>query len=55
MAEDRFSRQVLAFGEAGQRNLALAHVGVVGVGGLGSQVTQALAYLGVGRFRDSYR
>lgn len=50
MADDRFSRQVLAFGEAGQRNLALAHVGVVGVGGLGSQVTQALAYMGVGRF-----
>jgi molybdopterin/thiamine biosynthesis adenylyltransferase len=50
MAEDRFSRQVLAFGEAGQRSLALSHVAVVGVGGLGSQVTQALAYLGVGRF-----
>jgi molybdopterin/thiamine biosynthesis adenylyltransferase len=50
MVEDRFSRQVLAFGEVGQRSLALSHVGVVGVGGLGSQIIQALAYLGVGRF-----
>lgn len=50
MAEDRFSRQVLAFGDAGQKNLAISHVAVVGIGGLGSQVTQALAYLGVGRF-----
>lgn len=35
-------------GETGQRRLAAAHVAVVGVGGLGSPVIQALAAAGVG-------
>jgi molybdopterin/thiamine biosynthesis adenylyltransferase len=50
VAEDRFSRQVLAFGEFGQQHIAKTHAAVVGVGGLGSQVAQALAYLGTGEF-----
>jgi hypothetical protein len=41
-------RQILAIGEVGQRRLAGLRVGVVGVGGIGSQVVQQLAHLGVG-------
>jgi molybdopterin/thiamine biosynthesis adenylyltransferase len=41
-------RQILAIGEVAQRRLAGLHVGVVGVGGIGSQVVQQLAHLGVG-------
>jgi molybdopterin/thiamine biosynthesis adenylyltransferase len=40
-------RQVLAFGEAGQRRLQGIRVGVVGCGGTGSAVVQMLAHLGV--------
>lgn len=50
MSDERFSRQVLMFGEEGQRKIEAQHVGIVGLGGLGSQVGQALAYLGVRRF-----
>ena len=50
MNDERFSRQVLMFGEEGQRKIETQHVAVIGVGGLGSQVVQALAYLGVRRF-----
>jgi molybdopterin-synthase adenylyltransferase len=46
----RFARQVLAFGDKGQAKLGEAHAAVVGVGGIGSSVLQALAYLGVGGF-----
>jgi molybdopterin/thiamine biosynthesis adenylyltransferase len=45
---DQVARQVLAWGEGGQRRLATAQVAVVGVGGTGSQVTVQLAHLGVG-------
>jgi molybdopterin-synthase adenylyltransferase len=45
-----FDRNVLAFGEEGQRRLRELHVGIVGLGGTGSIVAQQLAYLGVGRF-----
>ncbi len=48
--EGRLSRQLLALGERGQRVISAARVGIVGLGGMGSQVVQALAYLGVGRF-----
>jgi molybdopterin/thiamine biosynthesis adenylyltransferase len=50
MTGNRYARQILALGEEGQAKLAAAHVGIVGLGGLGSQVAQALAYLGVGSF-----
>jgi molybdopterin/thiamine biosynthesis adenylyltransferase len=43
-------RQVRAWGEAGQAQLAGAHVAVVGVGGTGSQVAVQLAHLGVQSF-----
>ncbi len=44
---DRFDRQILMFGQEGQKNIEATHVGIVGLGGIGSQVVQALAYLGV--------
>ena len=48
--EDRFSRQILAFGKEGQRRIAGVKVGIVGLGGVGSFVAQMLAYLGVQEF-----
>ncbi len=48
--QDRFSRQILAFGEEGQRRIAGAKVGIVGLGGIGSSLAQMLAYLGVKEF-----
>jgi hypothetical protein len=48
--ENRFSRQILAFGAEGQRAVEAQRMGIVGLGGIGSQVTQALAYLGGRRF-----
>ncbi|MCD6219039.1 ThiF family adenylyltransferase [Candidatus Calescamantes bacterium] len=47
--EDRFSRQILAFGEEGQRRLKRTQVAVVGVGGIGSLICQMLSRLGVGK------
>jgi hypothetical protein len=44
----RFARQVLMFGAAGQSALARMKVAVVGAGGGGSLLVQALAHLGVG-------
>lgn len=49
-AEDRFDRQVRAFGRDGQASIEAQHVGIVGLGGLGSHVAQALAYLGVRQY-----
>jgi molybdopterin/thiamine biosynthesis adenylyltransferase len=48
--DGRYDRQVRAFGEQGQRQLADLRVAVVGLGGTGSAVAQQLAYLGVGSF-----
>ncbi len=48
-ASDRFARQVLMFGAAGQQALRATTVAVVGVGGGGSLLVQSLAHLGVGR------
>ncbi|MFV2127524.1 ThiF family adenylyltransferase [Micromonospora sp. LOL_013] len=45
---DRYDRQVRAFGPHTQRRLAELTVAVVGLGGVGSQVVQSLAHLGVG-------
>jgi hypothetical protein len=50
MTDRRFARQILMFGEEGQTQIESQTVGIVGLGGLGSQVAQALAYLGVQRF-----
>lgn len=44
----RFDRQIRAFGAQGQAMLADLHVGVVGVGGTGSTVSEQLTRLGVG-------
>lgn len=47
MNENRFARQILMFGEEGQAKVEAQKVGIVGAGGLGSQIFQALAYTGV--------
>jgi hypothetical protein len=44
------ARQSLVFGEAGQHVLRSMRVGVVGVGGVGMLIVQALSRLGVGKF-----
>ena len=46
--DERFSRQVLLFGETGQRLLRDLTIAVVGAGGGGSLIVQSLAHLGVG-------
>ncbi len=48
-ADARFARQELALGAGGQRALRRLHVGVVGLGGVGSVVATQLGHLGVGR------
>lgn len=45
----RYERQVRAFGQRAQTRLADLTVAIVGLGGVGSQVAQSLAHLGVGR------
>lgn len=50
MNTTRFQRQILAFGENGQRKLAEQTVGIVGLGGLGCFVAQSLVNLGVRSF-----
>jgi molybdopterin/thiamine biosynthesis adenylyltransferase len=47
---ERFDRQLLLFGEAGQRRIADAYVTIVGNGGTGSHVVQQLVFLGVRKF-----
>jgi molybdopterin-synthase adenylyltransferase len=44
--ERRFDRQIRALGPEGQRKLRSLRIGVVGLGGTGSQVAQQLAHLG---------
>jgi hypothetical protein len=46
--DERFARQVLLFGETGQRRLRELTVAIVGLGGGGSLIAQTLAHLGVG-------
>jgi len=45
-----FERQTRMFGRKGQGELSECHVAVLGLGGIGSLVTEYLARLGVGRF-----
>ena len=47
MALETYSRQVLAFGEDGQKAITRSKVGVVGVGGTGSACAEQLGRLGV--------
>ncbi len=44
--ERRFDRQIRALGPDGQHKLRALRIGVVGLGGTGSQVAQQLAHLG---------
>ena len=46
-----YSRQVMAFGKEGQEKIQSVRVAIVGCGGIGSHISQQLAYLGV---RDFY-
>jgi hypothetical protein len=46
--DERHARQILLFGEAGQRKLRHLNVAVLGAGGGGSVLIQQLAHLGVG-------
>lgn len=48
-SEHEYDRQSRLFGDAGQRILSRAKVGIVGVGGIGSLLVEYLARLGVGR------
>lgn len=48
--EERNDRQILLFGHKGQDRIGAMSVTVVGLGGLGSHVTQQLAYLGVKQY-----
>ena len=50
MHTDKYSRQILAFGSECQKKLSAIKVGIVGVGGIGSQISQNLAYLGIHSF-----
>jgi hypothetical protein len=46
---EQYNRQVLLFGELGQEILKNSVIGVIGVGGAGSLISEYLARLGVGR------
>lgn len=48
--QERFSRQILAFGKEGQTRISKVKVGIVGLGGIGSFIVQMLAYLGTREF-----
>lgn len=48
--DERFDRQVRAFGAEGQAAIAALKIGIVGLGGTGSLTAQQLAYLGVRDF-----
>lgn len=49
-SRDTYDRQLRFFGSAGQARLARCTVAVIGLGGIGSLLTQLLARLGVGQF-----
>lgn len=51
MDTKRFDRQIRLFGHQGQERIEKTRVGIIGLGGLGSHVTQQLAYLGTRVFR----
>jgi molybdopterin/thiamine biosynthesis adenylyltransferase len=45
---ERFNRNLLLFGEEGQKRIKSSCVAIVGIGGLGTHVVQQLSLLGVG-------
>jgi molybdopterin/thiamine biosynthesis adenylyltransferase len=47
---ERFDRQLLLFGHAGQERIADTRVTIAGLGGTGSHTAQQLAFLGVRKF-----
>jgi molybdopterin/thiamine biosynthesis adenylyltransferase len=47
---DTFDRQIRAFGPDGQRSLQMLRIAIVGLGGMGSLVSQQLGHLGVRDF-----
>lgn len=47
---ESYDRQIRMFGSTGQQRLSDCKVAVIGLGGIGSLVSQQLAHLGVGRF-----
>ncbi len=47
---ERFDRQLMLFGQAGQEKIGDSHVVIAGLGGTGSHVAQQLAFLGVRKF-----
>ncbi|TAH62761.1 MAG: HesA/MoeB/ThiF family protein, partial [Methanosarcina mazei] len=49
MEREKYSRQILLFGEEGQEKLKAAKVFVAGAGGLGSPVSTYLAIAGIGK------
>jgi adenylyltransferase/sulfurtransferase len=48
---DRYARQILLFGEAGQEKLKRSSVFIAGAGGLGSVISYYMAAAGFGRIR----
>ena len=48
--EERFDRQVRAFGRIGQAAVRRTRVGIIGLGGTGSHVAQQLSHLGIQDF-----
>ena len=45
--DDRYTRQIALFGSDGQDRIKNTHIGLVGLGGLGSRLAQQFAYLGI--------
>lgn len=50
LSDDNYDRQVRMFGAAGQRELAQCRVGIIGLGGIGSLISEYLARLGINNF-----
>ena len=49
MEKTRYSRQIPLIGVDGQRKLRISKVAIIGVGGLGTNVSQMLTLIGVGK------